>query len=159
MRVCSKCCLTKRLEEFPVRADRPSGRGTVCNVCRRSYSRAHYARNVAYYVDKAARSNSRLRAENYTRLIEYLRVHLCVDCGEADVRVLQFDHVDPVRKTSEVSRLLQWATWQRVLTEIDKCVVRCGNCHRRRTLKELRLAHKPGGVSEEQGSYSALRAR
>lgn len=122
------------------------------------YRRAHYARNVAYYVDKAARANSRQRAENYTRLIEYLRGHPCVDCGEADVRVLQFDHVDPATKTTEVSGLLQWATWQRVFTEIEKCVVRCGNCHRRRTLSVLRLARKLGGLSEEQRPYLALRA-
>lgn len=154
-RVCSKCGLKRPLEEFPRRSDRPLGRGAVCLACGRTYRRAHYARNVAYYVEKAARARARQRAQNYERLIAYLRSHPCVDCGETDMRVLQFDHLDPSAKTKEVSRLVLWATWRRAAREIEKCAVRCGNCHRRRTLRQRRSGANSISISEDRGAWSA----
>ena len=77
---------------------------------------------------------SRCRAENQEHLARYLLDHPCVDCGEQDVRVLDFDHEDPDQKTRDVGRLATFGLpWPRVLEEIDKCSVRCANCHRRRT--------------------------
>ncbi len=80
-------------------------------------------------------------------------MHPCVDCGESDIRVLQFDHTDPAAKITEVSQLLRNASWPRVLMEIEKCEVRCGNCHRRKTLRD-RSNGKGHLVSEQKGSWS-----
>lgn len=68
------------------------------------------------------------------RIAAYLDEHPCVDCGEADLRCLDFDHRDPAEKLSNVSALV-WthARWERILVEIAKCDVRCANCHRKRT--------------------------
>lgn len=65
------------------------------------------------------------------RLWEYLESHPCVDCGESDPVVLEFDHVRG-EKTRPVSILVKWS-WGRVVEEIEKCAVRCANCHRRVT--------------------------
>jgi hypothetical protein len=57
-----------------------------------------------------------------------------VDCGEADLRVLDFDHDDPADKRWNIARLLTLThPWPKILAEIGKCSVRCANCHRRRT--------------------------
>lgn len=61
------------------------------------------------------------------RIIEYFSLHPCVDCGMADYRCLEFDHVRGV-KEFEISRVAY--SWDRVLREIEKCDVRCANCHR-----------------------------
>ena len=62
----------------------------------------------------------------------------CVDCGEADLRVLDLDHEDPELKLSGVARLLgMHVPWERIEAEIEKCSVRCANCHRRRTAEQL----------------------
>jgi hypothetical protein len=56
----------------------------------------------------------------------------CVDCGEADVCVLDFDHVG--EKTATVTHLVRREVGlQRLRDEIARCEVRCANCHRRRT--------------------------
>jgi hypothetical protein len=78
--------------------------------------------------------NARVRAEHAERLAAYLLEHPCVDCGEDDLRVLEFDHEDPSGKSDDVTRLAACSLpWWRVEAEIAKCSVRCANCHRRRT--------------------------
>lgn len=81
-----------------------------------------------------AQRNARVRVARTARLLAYLVEHPCVDCGEADLRVLEFDHRDGARKTAEVTKLAaDGVTWTAVLREIEKCDVRCANCHRART--------------------------
>ena len=71
--------------------------------------------------------------DNQKRLADYLRRHPCVDCGQTDIRVLEFDHVRG-NKTLEVAKLLDRAiSWSAIEAEIAKCEVRCANCHRIKT--------------------------
>ena len=60
-----------------------------------------------------------------------------MDCGCADIRVLEFDHIDPSKKKFTISRKISdgvaLATLQK---EVLKCEVRCANCHRIRTKEE-----------------------
>lgn len=63
--------------------------------------------------------------------------HPCVDCGEGDPIVLEFDHITD-DKTSGISDLVGTGVSLDILiAEIAKCVVRCANCHRRKTSREL----------------------
>lgn len=64
-------------------------------------------------------------------LVGFLREHPCVDCGESDPVVLEFDHLG--EKKFSISKGLQERNWQSVLDEMAKCDVVCANCHRRRT--------------------------
>jgi hypothetical protein len=65
-------------------------------------------------------------------VLDHLRHHPCVDCGQADPVVLEFDHVDG--KTAGISVLVsQTATCRAIDAEIARCEVVCVNCHRRRT--------------------------
>jgi hypothetical protein len=67
-------------------------------------------------------------------LTEYLGEHPCVDCGNRDIRVLEFDHRDRATKVLAVAVLARGGYGlDRVKAEVDKCVVRCANCHRIRT--------------------------
>ena len=66
-------------------------------------------------------------------LVAFLREHPCVDCGEDDPVVLEFDHLRD--KKFSISAGIQGRRWQDVLDEIAKCEVVCANCHRRRTAK------------------------
>ncbi|MFB9641779.1 hypothetical protein [Agromyces lapidis] len=61
---------------------------------------------------------------------DYLSAHPCLDCGESDIRVLDFDHRAGCEKSAEVMRLAQNGySVRKVMGEIAKCDVRCRNCH------------------------------
>ena len=65
-------------------------------------------------------------------VLDHLRHHPCVDCGEADPVVLEFDHLG--EKTASVAELVsRTASVTAVDAEIAGCEVVCANCHRRRT--------------------------
>ena len=63
----------------------------------------------------------------------YFRDHPCVDCGETDPIVLEFDHLGD--KSFCIGTGFRDRNWQSVLDEIAKCDVVCANCHRRRTAR------------------------
>ena len=65
-------------------------------------------------------------------MLEYLRTHACVDCGETDLLVLEFDHLRD-KKYNIAEMINRDFTWASILREIEKCEVVCANCHRRRT--------------------------
>lgn len=69
-------------------------------------------------------------------MYEYLLAHPCVDCGETDPIVLDADHVRG-KKHFNISAMLQGYAWSAVLEELEKCEMRCANCHRRKTAKEF----------------------
>jgi hypothetical protein len=63
--------------------------------------------------------------------VEFLKNHPCVDCGESDLIVLEFDHLTD--KSFAVAYGIRNCNWDSVLAEIAKCDVVCANCHGRRT--------------------------
>jgi hypothetical protein len=65
-------------------------------------------------------------------LLDHLRRHPCVDCGERDPVVLEFDHIE--EKAATISVLLSHTAARKAVdAEIARCEVVCVNCHRRRT--------------------------
>ena len=110
------------------------------------HQRAWYERHRARHVGNVSARNAALREVNRSRLLDYLRAHPCVDGGEGDPVVLEFDHVQG-DKVLEVTRLL-WRSysWEKIETEIGKCEVRCANGHRQKTARQFghyRLALSP----------------
>lgn len=63
-------------------------------------------------------------------ILQYFLTHPCVDCGETDPIVLDFDHERD--KKSDVCRIRKQGRLKALQEEIDKCSVRCANCHRKR---------------------------
>jgi 5-methylcytosine-specific restriction endonuclease McrA len=100
------------------------------------YNRAHYLANRELYIRRARRRAETVRRERMAYLVQYFRAHPCVDCGEPDPLVLEFDHLGD--KLFSIAEGLRDRAWQAILDEIAKCEVVCANCHRRRT------AHRAG---------------
>lgn len=60
----------------------------------------------------------------------------CIDCGETNHIVLDFDHLKD--KKYNVSRMIHDGfSWAAIKKEIAKCEVVCANCHRIRTHDRL----------------------
>lgn len=137
-RLCPGCGETRALSEFNWK-DRAKGKPQVyCKECSRRYLRDHYERNRPYYVRKARVRNRAVRRSLLDRVLEYLSTHPCIDCGEADPVVLDFDHVDPATKSFDITaKIGNGGAWRTIEAEIAKCVVRCANDHRRRTARQF----------------------
>ncbi|MEL6404431.1 MAG: hypothetical protein AAFR81_08715 [Chloroflexota bacterium] len=140
MQTCTKCNETKSVEEFSWRNKKRAIRHKRCKDCNKVYQRKHYNANQKRYVKKAKHWNDANRAEYKARLRRYAIEHLiknpCVDCGEKNPLVLDFDHVRD-EKVASVSTLISNVTsLKRLKVEIAKCEIRCANCHRLKTAKE-----------------------
>jgi len=75
------------------------------------------------------------RVRNREFILSYFKSHHCVDCGESNPVVLDFDHIGN-NKSIDVS-LMVWQTHsiKSIECEISKCEIRCSNCHRIVTAK------------------------
>ncbi len=105
-----------------------------CKSCLAEANSTHYQNSKQVYLERALTRNARVNAENKRRLYAYLSEHPCVDCGNTDIRCLEFDHVRG-SKSASITRMLNGVPWHKIEAEILKCEVRCANCHRIKTLE------------------------
>jgi hypothetical protein len=110
-----------------------------------------YSRQMAHYYRHRDRLLAEKRAtkrercvSNMAQIVIHLVANPCVDCGEDDIVVLQFDHVRG-KKRDGVFALANRCCWEVVAKEIAKCDVRCANCHIRRHAKEQNSARYRAG--------------
>ena len=116
-RTCTKCKQEKPEDKFSWRS---KSRGTKQSWCKRC--KQHH--DIDYYQDTKDRRRKRkrelrkeLREENQRNLYEYLKLQSCVDCGETDPLVLEFDHVRGKKKYN-IAQMAHTHVWSSVLKEI-----------------------------------------
>lgn len=109
----------------------------------REYMRNRHAKDPearARQLARVRRNDARYEAEKRAWIDAYLADHPCVDCGEDDREVLDFDHVRG-KKTAAVSAFIRGGySLAKLIAEVAKCDVRCANCHRRITRRREREA-------------------
>ncbi|RTL07675.1 hypothetical protein EKK58_00560 [Candidatus Dependentiae bacterium] len=132
-KVCGQCKISKDLTAFTFRNKKTDSRNTWCRTCMAAYDKVRHARRDVRH--RKAKEQARRLEENQRGIIEHLKAHPCVDCGETDIVVLEYDHVRG-KKRNNVSMMLGQNSWLTIQKEINKCEVRCANCHRRKTAKE-----------------------
>lgn len=122
-------------------------RASMCKSCHQNYSKTHYANNHDAYIAKSKKNGKKQYAKNRELIIQHLKSHSCVDCGESDIAVLQFDHRNREDKHAPVSRLGH-CSLSKLMKEIEKCDIRCANCHMRRTGNQFGWLMRNGGGGE-----------
>ena len=136
MKKCTICGQEKSLDNFYDQRAGKFKKASECKPCVLKRHKSRYWDNHAQIRNAQNDSATKRRQEFTLKLVEYLKEHPCVDCGETNPIVLDFDHIDPTTKTSNVPRLTRYS-WRRVIEEMQKCEVRCANCHRIRTARQL----------------------
>jgi hypothetical protein len=76
--------------------------------------------------------NDKYKLQAQIVIMTYLLDHPCVDCGESNPIVLDFDHDNENNKIYDISEMRdgKHGNIEAILEEIKKCSVRCANCHR-----------------------------
>ena len=138
-KICSKCNEDKSVEDFYFKNKKLNKRNNRCKVCCEGSRRSkeHYKKYKDEYKVRNKARKVRLLNENTAHLLEYLKDHHCVDCGESNPIVMEFDHLDPTEKKFGISNMMRDYIWVQILKEVDKCEVVCANCHRIRTAKQF----------------------
>lgn len=135
-KLCARCGVVQPYEQFAPHANNRDGRASYCRGCRAEREREEKARPGSIRRGRNEIMQERWRRLNVEAVFRFLRTHPCVDCGESDPVVLDFDHVSG-EKVASIANLVNRASWERIMSEIEKCEVRCANCHRRKTAVQL----------------------
>jgi hypothetical protein len=136
-----RCAICKQhfpLDEFNKRTLSADGLQVHCRECNQQASHAYYVRNREKHKQDVKPYRAAYLRRNRELVLDHLSTHPCVDCGEQDIVVLDFDHVRG-RKSRDVSKMaVHGVNPEKLLAEIAKCDVRCVNCHRRKTHRDQR---------------------
>jgi hypothetical protein len=131
---CSLCRAEQPLAAFDRKRASADGLQNVCRDCNRARARRYYADNRERHIRLIVARTTAARRRALEFIGDHLLAHPCVDCGERDLRVLDVDHRPGSGKSANVMPLARDGdTWSRIRAEIDKCDVRCRNCHARVT--------------------------
>lgn len=133
---CTKCKRELPISSFNWRIKNVK-KSSHCKECSRKYVRNHYKNNKKYYLKKAQKRNLIQQQKTQGVIGEYLQNHPCIDCGENNILVLEFDHINRKNKKDAIANIARRRLSLKTLKkEIKKCEVRCANCHRIKTAIE-----------------------
>lgn len=138
-KICNTCNEEKSTDDFYFRNKKEGKLHGRCKICSEQ-SRKNKEHYEKYKDDYKARSKVRKKKvinENTDHLLAYLEHHPCVDCGNTNPIVLEFDHLDRKEKEFTISSKMSDYSWDRIMTEIKKCEVVCSNCHKIRTANQF----------------------
>ena len=125
MKKCGKCNIEKELREFNKNKARKDGLQSYCRPCDRERALRYFNENHSKVVPKILEARKERVKRNRLFVNKY--------CNITDIRVFEFDHVKGT-KLENISQLIaHGASIKRLTDEIEKCVVRCGNCHKIKT--------------------------
>lgn len=125
MKICSKCSQSKPEADF---SKKRGGRAEVCKKCHNEYAAGHYRKNKEKYIDRTNAKRQQYKESFY----RWLSGKSCVDCGNNNMVVLEFDHVTG-EKSYNISNKIGQVPLESMMEEIGKCEIVCANCHRIRT--------------------------
>ena len=93
MKTCSCCKQGKDESEFQRNRSTPDGLQDQCRACRKETDRRTYLNRSEAQKERYRAQDREAAARNVRLVYEYVVAHPCVDCGESDPVVLEFDHV------------------------------------------------------------------
>lgn len=99
------------LDDFVKHTNGKDGRWNRCKKCQSEYCTAKY--------------------QERKERVYALKDKPCARCGGVfPAYVMDFHHLDPTKKEFTIGKIIGSRNMERLLAEIDKCVLVCANCHR-----------------------------
>ena len=93
-------------------------------------SKRHYEANKEKVKARSRKRNLKQRDLNKKYVQKIKTESGCVDCGETNHIVLDFDHITNDKYKNVSDMVFEYYSIDAIQKEIDKCEVRCSNCHR-----------------------------
>jgi 5-methylcytosine-specific restriction endonuclease McrA len=125
-------------------------------VARTVADRRRYLAKQDWHQEQGRARNQKRRTLIREVIDAYLAAHPCVDCGESDPVVLDFDHLGD--KSFNIARAATYLVpIEKLKAEIAKCAIRCANCHRRKT--HVTHGHRDKALFSRSGIADAKKAR
>ena len=93
----------------------------------------HYESNKEKIAKRSSARNKRQRILNRAFVNRVKSRFSCVDCGEGNPIILDFDHVRGVKRSNISDMASNYYSIKTIKEEIRKCEIRCANCHRKKT--------------------------
>ncbi len=135
MKKCPACTKDKPEDEFRKSKSRKDGYQPYCLTCDKEKQKEWYNKNKEKCIAKSNIRNAAARKDSREYVLAYLKEHPCINCGEEDPVVLDFDHIG--NKNLTISQLVTRGQLTAIKEEIKQCQVLCANCHRRKTAKDF----------------------
>lgn len=136
MKKCVTCGKAQAEEAFNFRNKRRGIRWGTCKTCQSKQRKRWYQKNKKSHIRNVRKHKKKAIAVAQEFVWDYLSTHPCVDCGESDPVVLEFDHVRGQKRMSVSNMTKEGYSLSAIKEEIGRCEVRCANCHRRKTSEE-----------------------
>lgn len=133
-KICTICKNKKEITEFNKNKGKKDGLNNICRECSNKRSREYYNEKGEEHKKNVVRRNRKYRDKIREFILDILNNSECKDCGNKDVRVLEFDHLPEFEKSYNISDMLKSSlSIESIQIEINKCEIVCANCHRIRT--------------------------
>lgn len=128
MKRCNVCFDEKPLSEFYTNGKQPNGKQKYKPLC-----------------IPCEENNRRVFVEGKRRILSELFGDSCSICGyDRCSAALEFHHVDASVKEQTPSKLVNnYSTIERMLEEVNKCILLCSNCHREIHAGLLKVSAQP----------------
>lgn len=115
-----------------------------CDVCGKEFIAKNYQQlrcskkcSKEHKIDKTKDWIDKARKRNFNFLLGYMEKKECNHCGEKDIRLFDFDHINPNNKIECISTMAHdCKPILEIRKELEKCQILCANCHRLKTYKE-----------------------
>lgn len=129
---CSVCQVQKDELCFAFKNKKLKKLHSRCKECQAKYHKKHYLSNKKYYSHKRKINNRKYRSMGRKFIDAYKANCGCHFCKENTTCCLDFHHLDPNEKDSNISQMKGHArNIATIKQEIQKCIVVCSNCHRK----------------------------
>lgn len=159
-KICSKCKESKPVQDFHKHPKTKDGLRPSCKICTLLITHNYYVNNKSKVLLRNKILRRKTTVNKQKKLLDYLGKHPCTDCGNSDIRVLEFDHVRGSKKLEVARAVSSNYSWQTVEKEIEKCEVVCRNCHAIREHKRAntyRIKYMRLLKCKNADNYKALR--